>query len=62
MSGAPISVWRAFGAIVATLIGIAFFFVIAGVVSVPASIAALVLFILLAIVIFRRPQVKETRQ
>ena len=54
MSGAAISVWRAFGAIVATLIGLAFFFVITGVVGVLASIVALGLFVVLAIVIFRR--------
>jgi Tripartite tricarboxylate transporter family receptor len=57
MSGAAISVWRAFGAIVATLIGLAFFFVITGVAGVLASIVALGLFVVLAIVIFRRPLV-----
>ena len=62
MSGAATSVWRGFGAIVTTLIGVAFFFVIAGAVGLSASIVALALFIVLAIVVFRRPQVGETRQ
>jgi hypothetical protein len=44
MSGA---VWRGFGAIVTTLIGVAFFFVIAGAVGVSASIVALALFVVL---------------
>jgi len=62
MSGAAISVWRRSGAIVATLIGVAFFFVITGVVGVPASIMALVLFVALAVMIFHRRQLEETRQ
>jgi hypothetical protein len=47
---------RAFGAIAVTLVGIGFFFVIVGVFGLSAAIAALVLFIVLAAAIFRRPQ------
>jgi hypothetical protein len=49
------------GAVTATLMGTAFFFVIVGVFGLPASIGAGILFILLALLIFRRPQAKETR-
>jgi hypothetical protein len=45
-----------FGAIAVTLIGVAFFFAIVGVFGLPAAIVALVLFIALASVLFRRPQ------
>ncbi|SDR58379.1 hypothetical protein SAMN05519103_06102 [Rhizobiales bacterium GAS113] len=62
MSTAPGSAWRAFGASVATLIGVAFFFAIVGVFGLPASIASLMLFVTLAFLIFRRPQAEETRQ
>ena len=61
MSAAPILALRVVGAIVATLIGIAFFFVIIGVFGLSAAIAALVLFAASAILIFRRPQAEETR-
>jgi hypothetical protein len=61
MSAAPILAWRFVGAIVAAVIGIAFFFVIVGVFGLSASIAALVLFAALAILIFRRSQAEETR-
>jgi len=62
MRGAAKSVWRGFTIIVATLIAIVFFLVITGVVGVPASIMALVLFVALAVMIFHRRQLEETRQ
>jgi hypothetical protein len=61
MNTAPISVFGSIGAVVATLLGVAFFFVIIGVFGLSASIAALVVFIALALFIFRRPQYEETR-
>ena len=51
-----ISAMHLFAAIAVTLIGAGFFFAIVGVFGLPAAIAALVLFIALAAVIFRRPQ------
>jgi hypothetical protein len=51
-----ISAMHLFGAIAVTLIGIGFFFAIVGVFGLPAAIVALVLFIALAAVLFRRPQ------
>jgi len=45
-----------FGAIVAALLGVAFFFAIVGVFGLLSSIAALLLFIALALVVFKRPQ------
>jgi hypothetical protein len=51
-----ISAMHLFGAIAVTLIGIGFFFAIVGVFGLPPAIVALVLFIALAAVIFRRPQ------
>jgi hypothetical protein len=56
MTTEPISVWRAFKAVIATLIGIAFYFAIIGVFGPIASIAALALFVVLALGIFRRAQ------
>jgi hypothetical protein len=44
------------GAVAAALLGVAFFFAIVGVFGLPSSIAALLLFIALALVVFRRPQ------
>ena len=52
---------RFIGAVTATLIGTAFFFVIVGVFGLPASIGAGILFIVLALLIFRRPQAEGTR-
>jgi UPF0716 family protein affecting phage T7 exclusion len=52
---------RGAGATTAALLGIGFFFAIIGVFGVPASIVALVLFVALAGLIFRRPQGEETR-
>jgi hypothetical protein len=51
-----ISAMHLFGAIAVTLIGMGFFFAIVGVFGLPAAIVALVLFIALAFVLFRRPQ------
>ena len=51
-----ISAMHLFGAIAVTLIGIGFFFAIVGVFGLPAAIGALVVFIALASVLFRRPQ------
>jgi hypothetical protein len=47
--------------VVATLLGVAFFFAIVGVFGLSGSIAALALFVVLAVFIFRRPQDRETR-
>jgi hypothetical protein len=52
---------KSIGAGVATLLGVAFFFVIIGVFGLSASIAALLVFLVLAVFIFRRPQDQETR-
>jgi hypothetical protein len=43
-------------AVVAALLGVVFFFAIVGVFGLPSSIAALLLFIALALMVFRRPQ------
>ena len=51
-----ISAMHLFGAIAATLIGVGFFFAIVGVFGPPVAIVALVVFIALASVLFRRPQ------
>ena len=44
------------GATVAALLGVVFFFAIVGVFGLRSSIAALLLFIALALMVFRRPQ------
>jgi hypothetical protein len=44
------------GAVIATLLGVAFFFFIVGVFGLSASMVALGLFIALALLIFRRAQ------
>jgi hypothetical protein len=54
--------WRLAGTIVATLIGVAFFFAIIGVFGLTTAIAALFLFVVLALLTFRRPQVEGTRR
>jgi hypothetical protein len=51
-----ISVMHLFGAIAITLIGVGSFFAIVGVFGLPAAMVALVVFIALAAVLFRRPQ------
>lgn len=44
------------GAVVSALLGVIFFFAIVGVFGLPSSIAALLLFIALALMVFRHPQ------
>jgi hypothetical protein len=44
------------GAVVAALLGVVFFFAIIGVFGLPSSIAALLLFIALVLMVFRRSQ------
>jgi hypothetical protein len=61
MSAAPISAWSFIGATIAALLGVGFFFVIIGVFGLSAAFAALILFVALAIPIFRRHQAGETR-
>jgi hypothetical protein len=61
MNTARISVFGSIGAVVATLLGVAFFFMIIGVLGLSVSIAALMLFLALAVFIFRRPQDQEAR-
>ena len=53
---APTSRGRLVGAVVAALLGVVFFFAIVGVFGLPFSIAALLLFIALALMAFRHPQ------
>jgi len=53
---APTSVWNLIGAVMATLLGTAFFFVIVGVFGSPAGMVALVLLIALALLKFPRAQ------
>ena len=48
--------WHLIGAITVILAGVVFFFAIVGVFGLPAAIIALVLFIALAVLIFRRAQ------
>jgi hypothetical protein len=62
MNKGLISASHSIGVVVATLFGVAFFFVIIGVFGLSASIAALALFVALAVFIFRLPQDQETRQ
>jgi hypothetical protein len=51
-----ISAMHLFGAIAVTLIGVGFFFAIVGVFGLAVAIVALLVFIALASVLFRRPQ------
>ena len=62
MNKGLVSAWPSIGGVVATLFGVAFFFAIIGVFGLSASITALVLFVALAVFIFRRPQDQETRR
>jgi len=55
---APNRIWRLGSACVAAVIGIAFFFLIIGVFGLPQSIAALVLFLVCAVLVFRRRQIE----
>jgi hypothetical protein len=52
---------RFIGTLTATLIGTVFFFAIVGVFGLPAAIGAGILFIGLALLIFRLPQTRGTR-
>ena len=52
----PTSTGHFVGAVLAALLGVVFFFAIVGVFGLPSSIAALLLFIALALMVFRRPQ------
>jgi hypothetical protein len=52
----PTSTGHFVGAVVAALLGVVFFFAIVGVFGLPSSIAALLLFIALALIVSRRPQ------
>jgi hypothetical protein len=61
MTRKTISPWRRPAAFVAALLGIAFFFIIIGVFGLSAAIMALVLFVVLAVLTFRRPQAEGTR-
>ena len=62
MNSALISASRSFLAAIAALAGVLFFFVIIGVFGLPASIAALVIFVALCLSIFRRPQDEEMQR
>jgi multidrug transporter EmrE-like cation transporter len=61
MSAAPFSVWRAIGVVLTTLLGFVFFNALLGVFGLPAAITALLLFIVVAVLIFLRPQPDRTR-
>jgi hypothetical protein len=61
MSAAPFSARRAIGAVLATLLGFAFFNALLGVFGLPAAITSLALFIFLAFLIFLRPQPDRTQ-
>ena len=54
--------WHIAGAIAAALIGAVFFFAIIGVFGFTAAIGALALFLVLALLTFRRPQAEGTQR
>ena len=62
MNSTSIPAWRSLLAAIAALAGVLFFFVIIGVFGLPASIAALVIFVALSLTIFRRPQNEEMQR
>jgi hypothetical protein len=62
MSGTTISAVRATGVVIATLLGAVFFFVIIGVFGLSEAIVGLLVFVSLAVLIFRRPQTKGAGQ
>jgi len=62
MRRTAISAMRATGVVIATLLGEVFFFVIIGVFGLPEAIVGLLVFVSLALLIFRRPQTKGARQ
>jgi len=56
------SAWRAVGVVISALLGAAFFNIIIGVFGQSAAIVGCVLFIALAMVMFRRPQKEDAPQ
>jgi hypothetical protein len=62
MNSALISASRSLLAAIAAIAGVLFFFGIIGVFGLPASIAALVIFVALCLTIFRRPQDEEAQR
>jgi len=50
------------GVVLTTLLGVTFFNALIGVFGLPAAVIALLLFIALAVLIFRRPQTERARQ
>ena len=62
MRRTAISAMRATGVVIATLLGAVFFFVIIGVFGLSEAIVGLLVFVALALLIFRRPQTKGARQ
>jgi hypothetical protein len=59
MSATPFSLWRAMGAALTMLLGFAFFNALIGVFGLSAAVIALLLFIALSVLIFRRPQTER---
>jgi hypothetical protein len=59
MTATPFSLWRAMGVALTTLLGFAFFNALIGVFGLSAAVIALLLFIALAVLIFRRPQTER---
>jgi hypothetical protein len=62
MRRTAISAMRATGVVIATLLGAVFFFVIIGVFGLSEAIVGLLVFVSLALLVFRRPQTKGARQ
>jgi hypothetical protein len=58
----PFSLRRTMGAVLTTLFGFTFFNALIGVFGLSAAVIALLLFIALAVLIFRRPQTERARQ
>jgi hypothetical protein len=59
MSATPFSLRRAMGVVLTTLLGFAFFNALIGVFGLSPAVIALLLFIALAVLIFRRPQTER---
>jgi len=59
VSATPFSFWRAMGAALTTLLGFVFFNALIGVFGLSAAVIALLLFIALSVLIFRRPQTER---
>jgi hypothetical protein len=62
VSRTPTSAWRAIGILAITLLGVAFFNTIIGVFGLSEAIIGLLLFVCLAILIFRRSQTEGAPQ